>query len=84
MKVPIIKIGNSTGIEIPQSVLDDYMIKDEVELVLKNNEISLKPSRNPREGWSELFEKETRKEEIEEEKFSFIKTKFDDEDWEWK
>ena len=57
MLVALVQIGNSKGIRLPKSVLDQCHIEDKLEMEVSNNEIILKPIKNkPREKWAEKFE----------------------------
>ena len=52
MKVNIVSIGNSKGIRIPKSILDQCKFNKEAELEVENNRIIIKPLRKKsREGW---------------------------------
>ena len=58
MKIDIIRIGNSKGIRLPKTILEQCGIGDEVELEVRGKEVVLRPpKRRPREGWAEAFEK---------------------------
>lgn len=57
MTVAIIPIGNSKGIRIPKSILDQYHITDSIELILEKNSIILKPKQQPRSSWKQAFKK---------------------------
>jgi len=56
MKVNIVAIGNSKGIRIPKSVLDQCKFNKEAELEVENNRIIIKPlAKKSREGWDGAF-----------------------------
>ena len=56
MLAHVISIGNSKGIRIPATLLRQYNINDEVELLPGKDEIIIRPpARKPREGWNEAF-----------------------------
>ena len=56
MKVNIVAIGNSKGIRIPKSVLEQCKFNTEAELEVENNRIIIKPLRKKsREGWDKAF-----------------------------
>jgi antitoxin MazE len=55
MKVKVIRIGNSKGIRLSKEVLKEYEISDEVELIMEEGYIMIKPIREPRQGWEEAF-----------------------------
>ncbi len=58
MLVSVIPIGNSRGIRIPKSIIQQLKIEDQVELEVHDKELHLRPvNRQPRENWSEAFEK---------------------------
>ncbi|MBS1572872.1 MAG: AbrB/MazE/SpoVT family DNA-binding domain-containing protein, partial [Bacteroidetes bacterium] len=43
MEVQVINIGNSKGIRLPKSILEQYNISDVLELILEKGRIILKP-----------------------------------------
>lgn len=53
MQVNIIKVGNSRGLRLPKSLIEEYQIGDSVELRLKDGYIELRPSKKIRENWRE-------------------------------
>ncbi|WP_067147685.1 AbrB/MazE/SpoVT family DNA-binding domain-containing protein [Pseudotamlana agarivorans] len=55
MVVSIIKIGNSKGLCLSQTILKKYNIKDKVELILEKGQIILKPIPSPRNNWEQKF-----------------------------
>ena len=57
MEIPIITIGNSKGIRLPKSILEQYDIKESLEIILEKGRIILKPSTQPRKGWEKSFKK---------------------------
>lgn len=55
MKSKLIRIGNSRGVRIPKSILEQVRLGDEFEMIAVQDEIILRPARKPREGWEEKF-----------------------------
>ncbi len=55
MEIPVINIGNSKGIRLSKSVLEQYNISDTLELILEKGRIILKPKSVPRKGWEKSF-----------------------------
>jgi antitoxin MazE len=55
MKTHIVRIGNSRGIRLPKSVIDQCRLKDSVELEVEGNALVIRPVHAPRRGWSEAF-----------------------------
>ena len=56
MELSIIKIGNSKGIRLSKSILNQLGIKDRVELIVKNDQLIIKPISKVRDGWEDQFE----------------------------
>jgi len=55
MKTNVIRIGNSRGIRIPKSLLDQCRLRDEVELEVVNDHVVIRPATKPRNGWEDAF-----------------------------
>ena len=55
MKTSIVRIGNSKGIRLPKSVLEQCQLKDTVEIEVTGNVLTVRPLHEPRTGWSEAF-----------------------------
>jgi antitoxin MazE len=56
MKASVVRIGNSRGIRIPKTVLDECGIAEEVDLKVEKRRIILEPVKaRPRSGWAESF-----------------------------
>ena len=57
MKVSIVPIGNSKGIRIPKTILEQCHIRKSVILEVKGGGIVIKPVKEePRKGWDQEFE----------------------------
>jgi antitoxin MazE len=52
MQTNIIRIGNSKGLRLSKTLLQQYNIKDAVELILEKDHIKIRPIKTPRAGWS--------------------------------
>lgn len=83
MIAKIIKIGNSKGIRLPKTVLEQCGFGDQAELEIKNQTLVMKPTRKPREGWMETFAKAASPDQDELYDFPYQPTVFDEEEWEW-
>ena len=58
MKLSIIPIGNSKGIRIPASVLNQCNIESKVDMLVKNGRIILIPvKKHARQSWDKKFGK---------------------------
>ncbi len=73
--IKVRRIGNSKGILFPKSILVKSGIKDEVEIKLKDNVITIVPAQSKKQ-WSD-FKREKR------EQVDNIHNKFDSTEWTW-
>ena len=55
MQIQVINIGNSKGIRLSKSILEQYNISDTLELILEKGRIILIPKSVPRKGWEDSF-----------------------------
>lgn len=53
METKLIKIGNSFGIRIPKSLIQQYELSSSIEIDPLENGILIKSKRKAREGWKE-------------------------------
>jgi antitoxin MazE len=83
MKVKVIDIGNSKGIRLPQTILRQYHILNDLEIELKKDGILLKPFSKARDGWEEQFKKGIKKLTSAEKELMQLRNKFDEEEWTW-
>ncbi len=51
----IVKIGNSRGIRIPRTLLEQAGLTDEVEMTVEGNSLVIRSTHSPRKGWDVLF-----------------------------
>ncbi len=85
MKTKLIRIGNSQGVRIPKPVIEEIGLSEEIEMILKDNEIILRSAEQTRKGWDSAFEKMAKedddqlidKEEVE------LPSKWDKTEWTW-
>ena len=81
-KTKLIKIGNSRGIRIPKFVLDRLHLTEEIEMVIVDDHLELRPAQNPRKDWDGAFQSMAKRGDdrlIDEP----TATKWDDEEWDW-
>jgi antitoxin MazE len=55
MKTKLVRIGNSKGIRLPKSVIEQAELSDEVELYVADRQIIVRSAHVPRQGWEEAF-----------------------------
>jgi antitoxin MazE len=85
MKTKVIKIGNSRGIRIPKSFIDQSGLKNEVELEIEDDKIIIRPISKDREKWETAFRKMAAHNDdslLDIDSLS-EQTKWDNEEWEW-
>jgi antitoxin MazE len=84
IKSRIVKIGNSQGIRIPKLLLEQSNLGEEVELVLQEDQIIVRPVQHVRQGWEEAFKamSERGNDELLDAD-AFAPTSWDEEEWEW-
>ncbi len=82
-KARIVRIGNSRGIRVPKSLLDEAQLPEEVELHAEQGRLIVRAARGPRSGWAEAA-KAMRAEGTDSVLDAPTGTRFDDEDWEWR
>jgi antitoxin MazE len=90
MKANIIQIGNSKGVRIPKSLLDELKFEKLVEFEILPNGLLLRPIHEkpvspPRAGWSEMFKSALDESGDDREKFGDWNqtglTEFDEKEW---
>ena len=84
MRTKIVKIGNSQGVRIPKSILEQSGIEDDVEIKTQNGNIILFPTKHPRHDWDEAFRAmhERGDDKMLDENL-LTQSQWDDEEWEW-
>jgi len=83
MRLKLVQIGNSIGIRIPKSLLQQCGMEGEIEVEIENNTLILKPiNTDPRANWDSAFSK-MEKEASDRLLDSETKTEFDEKEWEW-
>ena len=51
----VVKIGNSHGIRIPRTLLEQADLTDEVEMTIEGNKLVIQSARHHRQGWETKF-----------------------------
>ena len=82
MKASIIKIGNSRGLRLPKSIIEQCGFENEVEIEVRNNEVIIRPVKRPRYNWEQAFKTMAEKED--DRLIEFPDSKWDEEEWEWR
>ena len=81
-KTRIVRIGNSRGIRIPRTLLDEANLPDEVELHAQPGRLVVQAARRPRSGWAAAAKRmQVRGDNVVLDESTA--TKFDREEWKW-
>lgn len=78
----VVKIGNSRGIRIPRTVLEQAGLTDEVEMTVEGNKLIIQAFRQPRHDWEERFSEMAKHGDdqlLDEAPY----TQWDEEEWTW-
>jgi antitoxin MazE len=51
----VVKIGNSRGIRIPRTLLEQAGLTDDVEMTVEGNKLIIHSAHSPRQGWETQF-----------------------------
>lgn len=85
MKTKIVKIGNSRGIRIPKSFIDESGLNSDVELEMNDGKIIIKPISKSRENWEIAFHEMAKNEDdtLLDSNILHKQSNWDEEEWEW-
>ena len=84
MTTKLISIGNSMGIRIPKTLIQQYdLTETEIELHAKENGILISPIKKARHNWEELFKKEIKNPPAKKEDNIDVQNIFDETEWTW-
>ena len=85
MITKVVKIGNSRGIRIPKSVIQDSGLTDDVELEIGDGQIIIKSISTNRENWDTAFKKMAKNKDdvLMEPQSLYNATSWDKEEWDW-
>ena len=83
MKAHIVRIGNSRGVRLPKTLLQEAQLEGEVELQAEPGRILISKPSQPRAGWADAARRMREQDEdslIDQP----IPTRFDTDDWKWR
>ena len=85
MKTQVIKIGNSRGIRIPKSLLEQSGLGKEVDIEVREDELIIRSIDKPRKNWAEGFRTmaEQKDDTLLDVNDSSIQNRWDKEEWDW-
>jgi antitoxin MazE len=61
MTAKLISIGNSRGIRLPKKIIEQYGLSNDLELVLRDEELAIRPKHAARRGWDAAFKQMRRR-----------------------
>jgi len=85
MKTKIIRIGNSQGVRIPKPLIEESGITEEIEMILRDNEIVLRSAKTIRKDWEASFEKMAKEDDddlLDQEEIEKT-SDWDEDEWTW-
>jgi antitoxin MazE len=82
-KTRIVRIGNSRGIRIPKTLLDEADLPEEVDLHAQPGRLIIQAARRPRSGWAAAAKRMRARGDDGLLDESTV-TKFDREGWKWR
>ncbi len=53
MRVALVQIGNSRGVRLPKSVIEQAALKEDLELEVTEGAVTIRNARTVRQGWAE-------------------------------
>lgn len=83
MKARIVRIGNSRGVRLPKTLIEQAGLPEEVELLAEPGRIVVKAVRQPRAGWAEAAQRMHQRGEDRLVDAPTL-TRFDEEEWVWR
>lgn len=84
MKANLVRIGNSRGIRIPKTLLEQCPLGETVELDVEKDHLVIRPARKPRGGWEEAFRRMAQQgDDTLLDRESLTRTRWDRTEWEW-
>ena len=81
MKAQIIRIGNSQGIRIPKTMIEDGKLTGEVELELHEEGLLIRSLQKPRSNWDSEFKSVS--ESDDDQSIGDTRTAFENKEWQW-
>ena len=82
VRTKVVKIGNSRGVRIPRTLLEQTGLVDEVEMTVEGDRLVIHSARKPRQGWEAQFASMAERGDdhmLDE----AVPTRWDEEEWTW-
>jgi len=84
LKTNVVRIGNSQGVRIPKTLLEQCHLQGEVELEPRSDYLILRSAKKPRTGWDAAFEAMAKQRDDKMIIGDMLpENKWDKDEWEW-
>ena len=83
IRAKLVKIGNSRGIRLPKSLLEQCQFGEIVELDVEDGTLLVRPVHDPRAGWDDAFRRMAERGDDRLVDGEWPATDFDEAEWEW-
>lgn len=84
METKLIKIGNSYGVRIPKSLINQYGLKTEIDIEPTANGILISSKKKAREGWAERIDEAIKADHLpDDELLEGFTDDFTENQWQW-
>ena len=84
MKTALVPIGNSRGVRLPKSFIEQCNLGGDIEIDVRDDQIVIRSSRKSRQGWDRAFQAMARQGDDALLDDGRISTRWDREEWQWK
>ena len=84
VRTHLIHIGNSQGIRIPKSLIEQAHLNGDVEILVEDSRLVVRAVSSPRAGWADAFQRMAAAGDdalLEEE--SLVASDWDETEWQW-
>ncbi len=83
MVVALENMGSSRGIQIPDTIIEQFGLGEQVDIQVVNGDLVITNGRKPREGWDAAFERAGSSVNDELLLENLPRNRFDQEEWDW-
>ena len=83
MRTKLIQIGNSKGIRLPQTLIKQFELEDEIIIEPTEKGLFITAASGSRQGWEEQFKKAVKEESGKDNEWIDLPNRFDKEEWKW-
>ncbi len=82
MKTRLVRIGNSRGVRLPKTIIEQAGLTEEVELGVRDGAVVIARATPPRSGWATAASQMRQRDE-DRLLDAPAPTRFDEKEWEW-